>query len=231
MVEGDKHDNTSSSASVREQGNVSLQCPKLTETNYTMWALLKETILKAHGLWKTIDAKDEVDEKKTHTPKSEMYVFKEAIGRLTAFEEQIKSQDTLEANDPDKLLLASSNNQSHGKGRGKIFNKEAKESMKWKNSPNARGIKYKSGTKDKRTFKCYECGDFGHFTRELFQVACGINARPKDHVVNIDASDINNELAETEYVEDIYKLYKLSETEGGLRDYMDSEHDINAKML
>ncbi|GKA40596.1 G2/mitotic-specific cyclin S13-7-like protein [Tanacetum coccineum] len=54
------------------------------------------------------------------------------------------------------------------------------------------------------------------------KVTCGINARPKDPVVNIDASDINNELVETEYVEDIYKLYKLSETEGGLRDYMDS---------
>ncbi|GKC16429.1 putative reverse transcriptase domain-containing protein [Tanacetum coccineum] len=65
--------------------------------------------------------------------------FEEAVGRLTAFEERIKSQDTLEANDQDKLLLASSNNQSHGKGRGKNFNKEAKESMKWKNSPNARG--------------------------------------------------------------------------------------------
>ncbi|GKA08268.1 ubiquitin carboxyl-terminal hydrolase, partial [Tanacetum coccineum] len=62
------------------------------------------------------------------------------------------------------------------------------------------------------------------------KVACGITARPKDPMVNIDASDINNELAETEYVEDIYKFYKLSETEGGLRDYMDSQHDINAKM-
>ncbi|PWA61612.1 hypothetical protein CTI12_AA371540 [Artemisia annua] len=64
----------------------------------------------------------------------------------------------------------------------------------------------------------------------LFQIACGITARPKDPVVNIDASDINNELAEIEYVEDIYKFYKLSETEGGLRDYMDSQPDINAKM-
>ncbi|GKG04626.1 G2/mitotic-specific cyclin S13-7-like protein, partial [Tanacetum coccineum] len=54
------------------------------------------------------------------------------------------------------------------------------------------------------------------------KVACGINARLKDPVVNIDASNINNELAKTEYVEDIYKLYKLSETKGGLRDYMDS---------
>nr|GFB92798.1 zinc finger, CCHC-type [Tanacetum cinerariifolium] len=43
--------------------------------------------------------------------------FEEAIGRLTAFEERIKSQDTLEANDQDKLLLASLNNQSLGKGR------------------------------------------------------------------------------------------------------------------
>ncbi|GJV76219.1 G2/mitotic-specific cyclin S13-7-like protein [Tanacetum coccineum] len=45
--------------------------------------------------------------------------------------------------------------------------------------------------------------------------ACGNTARPKDPVVNIDASDIKNELAETKYVEDIYKFYKLSETEGG----------------
>nr|GEY76055.1 zinc finger, CCHC-type [Tanacetum cinerariifolium] len=65
--------------------------------------------------------------------------FEEAVVRLTACEERIKSQDTLEANVQHKLLLASFNNQSHGKGRGKNFNKEAKENMKWKNSPNARG--------------------------------------------------------------------------------------------
>ncbi|GJV53635.1 zinc finger, CCHC-type containing protein, partial [Tanacetum coccineum] len=73
MVQGDKHDHTSSSASVREQGNISLQCPKLTETNYTTWALLMETILKAHGLWKTIDTKDAVDEKKAHTSKAMIF--------------------------------------------------------------------------------------------------------------------------------------------------------------
>ncbi|GJV04186.1 zinc finger, CCHC-type containing protein [Tanacetum coccineum] len=73
MVEGDNHDNTSNSASVREQENVSLQCPNLTETNYTTWALLMETILKAHGLWKTIDTKDTVDEKKSHTSKAMIF--------------------------------------------------------------------------------------------------------------------------------------------------------------
>nr|GEV88978.1 zinc finger, CCHC-type [Tanacetum cinerariifolium] len=33
--------------------------------------------------------------------------FEEVVGRLTAYEERIKSQDTLEANDQDKLLMAS----------------------------------------------------------------------------------------------------------------------------
>ncbi|GJU33938.1 ATP-dependent 6-phosphofructokinase 6-like protein [Tanacetum coccineum] len=47
--------------------------------------------------------------------------FEEAIGRLTAFEERIKSQDTLEANDQDKLLMASSNNKSYGKWRETAF--------------------------------------------------------------------------------------------------------------
>ncbi|KVH91526.1 Cyclin A/B/D/E [Cynara cardunculus var. scolymus] len=62
------------------------------------------------------------------------------------------------------------------------------------------------------------------------KAACGITTKPKDPVVNIDESDINNELAEVEYVEDIYTFYKLSETEGGLRDYMNLQPDLNAKM-
>nr|GEW20186.1 zinc finger, CCHC-type [Tanacetum cinerariifolium] len=56
-----------SGTSVREQGNVPLQCPKLTDTNYTTWALMMETILKAYGLWKVIDAKKEIDGKQETT--------------------------------------------------------------------------------------------------------------------------------------------------------------------
>nr|GFC12628.1 zinc finger, CCHC-type [Tanacetum cinerariifolium] len=74
-------------------------------------------------------------------------LFEEAVGRQTAYEERIKSQDTLEANDQDKLLMASSNNKTYGKWRGKDFNKEGKESIKWKNNPNARRASTSQGTK------------------------------------------------------------------------------------
>nr|GEV95915.1 zinc finger, CCHC-type [Tanacetum cinerariifolium] len=245
MVESDKHDKTSSSASVREQGNILLQCPKLTETNYTTWVLMMETILKAYGLWKVIDETDGkketggkqetvIDEKAENTAKGiifqtlpqdmlmqvaqytttkevwnsikvkhlgadlvqkarlqtlrseletlkmklneranefagklssiqakfkslggtlkdkllvrkllnsvpkkflpimasiEQYQeidtmqFEEAAGRITAFEERLKSQDELENNYQNKLLLASSNNQGGGRGHGRNFTK------------------------------------------------------------------------------------------------------------
>jgi G2/mitotic-specific cyclin-B, other len=41
------------------------------------------------------------------------------------------------------------------------------------------------------------------------QASCGIVL--KDLVVNIDTADKDNELAVTEYVDDIYAFYKLSE--------------------
>nr|GEZ72554.1 zinc finger, CCHC-type [Tanacetum cinerariifolium] len=210
MVESDKHDKTSSSASVREQGNISPQCPKLTKTNYTTWALMMETILKAYGLWKVIDEKDgkketsgkqetAIDEKAENTTKGiifqtlpqdmlmqaaqyttakeewnsikvkhigadlvqkarlqtlrseletlkmklnesaneiagkltsiEQYQeidtmqIKEAVGRITAFEERLKRQDEPKNNYQKKLLLASSNNQGGGRGHGRNFTK------------------------------------------------------------------------------------------------------------
>ncbi|KAD3067678.1 hypothetical protein E3N88_35558 [Mikania micrantha] len=40
---------------VREPGNVSLLCPKLTTTNYTAWSIMMETVLATHGLQEAID--------------------------------------------------------------------------------------------------------------------------------------------------------------------------------
>jgi hypothetical protein len=45
----------------------------------------------------------------------------------------------------------------------------------------------------------------------FWQAACGLTNKPKEQIVDIDAGDIGNDLAAVEYVEDIYKFYKLIE--------------------
>ncbi|GJY99210.1 hypothetical protein Tco_0516640 [Tanacetum coccineum] len=64
---------TLGSLTICEQGsNASLQCPKLTETDYTSWSILVETVLRAYGLWESIDPVTgaTVDEKKNYTTKA-----------------------------------------------------------------------------------------------------------------------------------------------------------------
>lgn len=43
------------------------------------------------------------------------------------------------------------------------------------------------------------------------QAASGVTFKPKGQVVNIDAGDENDALAVVEYIDDIYKFYKLTE--------------------
>ncbi|XP_022756246.1 G2/mitotic-specific cyclin S13-7-like isoform X1 [Durio zibethinus] len=62
------------------------------------------------------------------------------------------------------------------------------------------------------------------------KAVCGLTNKPKDSIEDIDGADVGNELAVTEYVDDIYKFYKLTEDEGRVHDYIDLQPDINAKM-
>ncbi|XVF19428.1 hypothetical protein REPUB_Repub11eG0109900 [Reevesia pubescens] len=62
------------------------------------------------------------------------------------------------------------------------------------------------------------------------KAACGLTKKPKDSIEDIDGADVANELAVAEYVDDIYKFYKLTEDRGRVRDYMDLQPNINAKM-
>ncbi|GJU14599.1 zinc finger, CCHC-type containing protein [Tanacetum coccineum] len=84
-----------SSSSVHEQGNVPLQCPKLTDTNYTTWALMMETILKAYGLWKVIDAKKETDGKKKTDDEQETAIDEKAENTTKGMIFQTLPQDML----------------------------------------------------------------------------------------------------------------------------------------
>ncbi|KAI4300917.1 hypothetical protein L6164_034243 [Bauhinia variegata] len=62
------------------------------------------------------------------------------------------------------------------------------------------------------------------------KAACGMTKKPKEQIVDIDAADAGNELAAVEYIEDIYKFYKLVEHESRPHDYMDSQPEINERM-
>ncbi|KAI6669660.1 hypothetical protein NL676_004545 [Syzygium grande] len=62
------------------------------------------------------------------------------------------------------------------------------------------------------------------------RAACGLANKPKDCLVDIDEADANDELAMVEYIDDIYKFYKLTEGDGRAHDYMDNQLEINVKM-
>ncbi|XP_038976334.1 G2/mitotic-specific cyclin S13-7-like isoform X3 [Phoenix dactylifera] len=62
------------------------------------------------------------------------------------------------------------------------------------------------------------------------KAALGIIDKPKDLVHDIDAVDANDQLAVVDYVEDIYKFYKLAENSRRPNDYMDSQVEINANI-
>ncbi|GJS41687.1 zinc finger, CCHC-type containing protein [Tanacetum coccineum] len=82
--------------------------------------------------------------------------FEEVVGRITAFEERLKSQDEPENNYQNKLLLASSNNQGGGRGHGRNFTK----------NKSSYGKGTSRGSIDKSKLRCYECGEHGHFAKE-----------------------------------------------------------------
>lgn len=62
------------------------------------------------------------------------------------------------------------------------------------------------------------------------QAACGLLDRPRDQVKDIDAADAENEYAVVEYVEEIYKFYRIVEDEYRVCDYMPWQSHINEKM-
>ncbi|XP_073155546.1 G2/mitotic-specific cyclin-2-like isoform X2 [Henckelia pumila] len=62
------------------------------------------------------------------------------------------------------------------------------------------------------------------------QSAYGLNEKHKEDIVDIDAADVNNDLAVVEYVEDMYSYYKSAENESRPHAYMDTQPEINEKM-
>ncbi|XP_031501759.1 G2/mitotic-specific cyclin S13-7-like [Nymphaea colorata] len=60
--------------------------------------------------------------------------------------------------------------------------------------------------------------------------ACGITEKSKEKDHNIDCGDADDQLAVVEYVDDIYKFYRLAEASCKIPDYMDAQTELNSKM-
>ena len=83
--------------------------------------------------------------------------LEEAVGRLKAYEDRLKIHDEKEE-ERDQLMMASEqwHGESAGSGRGRGRNYER----------GGRGRGRGRGRGEKSEFRCYECGDFGHFAYE-----------------------------------------------------------------
>nr|GEU64129.1 zinc finger, CCHC-type [Tanacetum cinerariifolium] len=82
--------------------------------------------------------------------------FEEAVERIIAFKERLKSQDEPKNNYQNKLQLASSNNQGGSRGHGRNFTK----------NKSSYGKGTSRGSIHKSKLKFYEFGEHGHFAKE-----------------------------------------------------------------
>ena len=53
-------------AVVKESNTMTLQCPVLSSTNYTVWAMRMRAIFNVHGVWEAIDPGVNGDAKKNN---------------------------------------------------------------------------------------------------------------------------------------------------------------------
>ncbi|KAK6163997.1 hypothetical protein DH2020_000861 [Rehmannia glutinosa] len=133
--------------------------------------------------------------------------------------------------DIGNLVIAPAFVGKDGAGKAAIHHK--KETLKPKNeaviSPH-KEESYKNGIKLKEGSSKKPNKTLTSILTARSKVACGITKKPKDLIVDIDAADVDDELAAVEYIEDIYNFYKLTEDDGRVHDYMDSQREINSKM-
>ncbi|XP_076886355.1 uncharacterized protein LOC143536191 [Bidens hawaiensis] len=87
----------------------------------------------------------------------ESMLFDEAVGRLKAYEERLKSHAEKE-DEQGQLLMASAQKYGEGSGRGRCRGRNYERGGRGRGKGTGRG--------DKSGFRCYDCGEFGHFSYE-----------------------------------------------------------------
>nr|GEZ23480.1 zinc finger, CCHC-type [Tanacetum cinerariifolium] len=157
-------DDTNTSNTIKPVTTIAqYQCPKLKNTNYIVWAIQIKVILEAHGLWESIEPKEntQVDDKKDKATTALLYqaltedivasieqtsdldevTLDEITGKLKAFEERIKLWKGGQVEIQENLLFA----QGEHSGKGRRFSKRGGRSNfsrgNWQNNKNKRNSK------------------------------------------------------------------------------------------
>ncbi|KAK4607493.1 hypothetical protein RGQ29_001368 [Quercus rubra] len=140
--------------------------------------------------------------------------IKDALGAVAGYGVAVKkggvatkvaaAQKIVKKPNPEEVIVISSDEEDEGKCAGRRKSKEG---------PSRKNVKTLTAILTARS-----------------KAACGITKKPKDLIENIDAADVDNELAVAEYVDEMYKFYKETEDLSQVHDYMIKQTDINAKM-
>ncbi|KAD1384633.1 hypothetical protein E3N88_42909 [Mikania micrantha] len=83
----------------REHTTLSLQCPILTGSNYTIWAVKIKAIFKVHGVWEAIDPGVDIDQKKNSLAIAYLYqaIPEELVLQVAHFDQAKQVWDALKA--------------------------------------------------------------------------------------------------------------------------------------
>ncbi|CAO2837422.1 unnamed protein product [Amaranthus hypochondriacus] len=135
---------------------------------------------------------------------------KEKIKEEAAREPKVRAQKKVTYNPvPETVIIISSDDEQ--------------EAEKEKNKKKKRPLSNKRSTRKKKH-------SLSSVLTARSKAACGLLDRPRDQVKDIDAADAENEYAVVEYVEEIYKFYRIVEDEYRVCDYMPWQSHINEKM-
>ena len=83
--------------------------------------------------------------------------LEEAVRRLKSYEDRLKSHDEKEE-EQGQLMWASEQKHGENSRRGRGRGRNSKRGIRGRGKGRGRG--------DKSGFRCYDCGEFGHFSYE-----------------------------------------------------------------
>ncbi|XP_010484876.1 PREDICTED: uncharacterized protein LOC104763167 [Camelina sativa] len=145
----------------KETSTSTLQCPMLTTTNYTVWAMKMTVMLRVDKVWETVET-EEADVDKVDLAKALLFqsipetLTLQVVGRLKTYEERIRDEEDQE-DDQTKLMYASNYQEGYDQGRSR-----GARGGRFTGRSRGRG-RGNYQNRGKSLIVCYRCDKHGHY--------------------------------------------------------------------